>query len=88
MKEIERIAIQLNEIDLLIKTEIVNYIQNLDAYSQQQIIETNEGKFNFGSIHIEFTLEPYTADWNFDVSYDKYEFVIDLKNIYYKMENN
>lgn len=77
----------LTNIDRLIKEEIINYINDLCVKDQEIIREENEGKFYFGSIYVEFTLEEYTADWNFDLSYQKYEFVIEPKNIYYTFEN-
>lgn len=77
----------LTNIDRLIKEAIVDYVNGLCIQDQEPIREDNEGKFNFGSIYVEFTLESYKADWNFDLSYQKYEFVIEPKNIYYTFEN-
>ena len=77
----------LTNIDRLIKESIINYINDLCVKDQEVIREDNEGKFYFGSICVEFTLEEYTAHWNYDVSYEKYEFVIEPKNIYYTFEN-
>lgn len=77
----------LTNIDRLIKEAIVDYVNGLCIEDQEPIREDNEGKFNFGSIYVEFTLEPYTADWNYIIE-DNYEFVIEHKNIYYTFENN
>lgn len=76
----------LTNIDRLIKEAIINYVNELSIQEQGVIRENNEGKFYFGSICMEFTLESYKADWNYIIE-DNYEFIIEHKYIYYTFEN-